>query len=374
MAEKTQRDLVEEILLREFEHVRPFTPEEHLTVARYKDGSYGLSSLAFALYSNGHNRRGKSSRFPYGLLFEDGESIFSIGYYRKEHDPATEDGYIVLVAPRGKEVGEKVHAFADMLLRDGRIPCKGVYVRFLTLEQYLPLLNKGFSPAKESPWHPESPEEDETLSHSIIPLDALLSTCQGVVDVNPQPGLPPNSRRHARDAYNRALNLIHGSGCTYELRPYHPEDRATARWIIWNHLTMLADGGKAVSSTPEDYENMVDPALLEQEGMFAYLGSFDSFGISLFVGEQLTPERSALYTSISQRDPRLVYVSMPPPETTCRVFSALPTFGLIEMLAELQRKGYKEVHLGGSELSSLNKFKRCLGARPDQTYWAVKLR
>jgi len=41
---------------------------------------------------------------------------------------------------------------------------------------------------------------------------------------------------------------------------------------------------------------------------------------------------------------------------------------------ELQKRGIKEVHLGGSELPELNKFKRRLGARNDPSYWAVKLK
>src|SRR3989338_4021584 len=162
----TNRELAEEMLL-QLPHVRPFTPMEHETLERYKDGTFGLSTLSFALYSNGHNLRGKS-RHPYGLMYEDGEAIFSIGFFKKE---LKDEEYIILVCPRGKDSIHKAATFTQEVLE--RVPCRGVYIRYLHFEEYRQLLNNGFLPAKENPWHDDSPEEDETLTNSLLFLEEL---------------------------------------------------------------------------------------------------------------------------------------------------------------------------------------------------------
>ena len=83
----SKRESVEISLMNEFEHVRPFNPDSRI-LGSYKDGTFGLSNLSYALYSTGHSLRGASSN-KFGLIYEDGSMIFSIGYFRKEYD--TED-------------------------------------------------------------------------------------------------------------------------------------------------------------------------------------------------------------------------------------------------------------------------------------------
>src|SRR3989338_2577842 len=96
------REVVERELLK-FEHVRPYTPEESIVIGKYKDGTFGVSNMAFALYSNGRNLRGRSLERPFGLMYEDGSTLFSIGYFRKELDSEDALGYVFIVAPRGKD-------------------------------------------------------------------------------------------------------------------------------------------------------------------------------------------------------------------------------------------------------------------------------
>src|SRR3989338_2703929 len=50
---KAERELLK------MRYVRPYSPEESKAIGKYKDGTFGVSNLAFALYSNGRNACGK---------------------------------------------------------------------------------------------------------------------------------------------------------------------------------------------------------------------------------------------------------------------------------------------------------------------------
>ncbi|MBI5046812.1 hypothetical protein HZC07_03710, partial [Candidatus Micrarchaeota archaeon] len=141
---RTKREVVEDRLLKYSPHIRAFLPGDP-AIENYKNGSFGLSNCAFALYANGFNPRGESRRL-FGLIYEDGKSMFSIGYFRKESDPEHSDGYVMLTCPTGIRVMDSVRMLTDAIFRDPEISCKGVYVRFLDADSYSQLLAAGFSP------------------------------------------------------------------------------------------------------------------------------------------------------------------------------------------------------------------------------------
>ncbi len=348
MFNETKRDIVENILLDRFEQVQPYSPNYSEVIGKYKDGSFGVSNLAFALYSNGLGPRGRSSKHPYGLVFEDSETLFSIGYYRKENDPEDSDGYLFVVAPRGKNIGEKIGEIFDEV-KGKDIPCKGVYARFLKLDQYLELLNTGFLPIEESPWHSESPKEDETYSHSIVNIKNHI----------------PIKTRYAK---NRFKNFLKRSGFQYELEKL--ANKEDARQVIDSHFDMLQKKGKAIGSTPEDHYNSLSSDLLNLESVNAYVGYLQEDPVSVFVGEMLSPNRFGLYTPFTLRDPDKISCV-----DTCSDytgFTAMPTYAYVRLSEKLKERGISEVHLGGSELPDLDRFKRQLGGREDPSYWAVK--
>ena len=376
---ETRRDVAERILLSELKDVRPYTPQESKTIDRYKDGSFGLSNIAFALYSNGHNPRGRSSNYPYGLIFEDGQTLFSIGYYRKESDPEDSDGYVFVVAPRGKNAIEKVRAFTDSIISNDEIPCKGVYVRFLNEAQYKELLKLGFSPVDKDhyPWHLQAPQEDETYNSSIVSIDDLVSISEeGSVHINLIGTGSRNSRKKARDGYNRFANFLNRNQCTFSLEEYIGENQNDAERIIQKHFEMLREKGKDIGSTPEDHYNSLDPSLIDLGGVKAYLGYLQKKPVSVFVGEFLSPKRFGLYTPYTLRDKKLVLsdLGIDPESDEAVGFSAISIYAYIRLLEKLKNQGVKEVHLGGSELEDLDTVKRQLGGKSDPSYWVVKLK
>jgi hypothetical protein len=332
----------------------------------HKDGSYGMANLACALYSNGYNPRGQSKNNPCGLIFEDEEAVFSIGYFQKEQTLGSE-GYIFFVSPRGKNVLRKVTDLTREVLAGTEIPCQGVYVRFLELNQYLELLKKGFLPIKEAPWHPEAPEEDESYSHSIVSLENLVSQ----ENINLVDAQSRNSRRKARDSYNRFRNFLDRNNLTYRLEESSITQTLDAREIVEKHFEMLRGKGKDISSTPEDYHSLFDVDILGIEGVQSYVGWLGGEAVSVFIGEKLSDTRFGLYTAFTLREKELINL-----EFKDRTgFSAISMYAYIELFKKLSEKGVEEVHLGGSELPDLNIFKRRLGAKiGDPTYWAVMLK
>ncbi|MBU0953596.1 MAG: hypothetical protein KKA90_04220 [Nanoarchaeota archaeon] len=369
---RTKREIVEELLIKKFESVRPMNPEETEVIESFKDGSFGVSTLAFSLYSNGHNLRGKNSKCPYGLIFEDGKRLFSIGYYRKETDTEEDDGYLFIVAPRGKGVIEKIDSFTDAILADKNIPSKGVYVRFLCLNQYLRLLLRGFLPPKESPWHPEAQEEDETYNNAVINIERIITTSEsGDLKINLISNLNRRSRKRVRLDYNRFDNFLARSGLEFTLKEYSEDDFNSALSIIKNHFEILKKKDKGIGSTPEDYLNIVN--LCSMTGITAYIGYLGKQPVSLFVGELLNNERLGLYASFTLRDPDFVLKNLKE-RSNISGFTAMPLYAYLMFFKEVRTKGIKEVHLGGSEHPDLNRFKRQLGAKKESSYWVVKLK
>lgn len=368
-----KRVVAEKILLDEFRNViRPYTPEQSEVVERYKDGTFGVSKLGFSLYSNGHNLRGRSPDRPYGLLFDDGETLFSIGYYRKEYDPIDADGYLFLVAPRGKNNTTKVKSLTREILGNRKIPCKGVYIRFLILDQYVHLLNHGFLPAKEFPWHDDSPEEDETLTSSLLRIDDIL-TAQDEVRVLDYGSR--NSRGKSRMTYNRFRNFLGRNGLRYSIRPYTTEDSKIAKGIVQRHFAILGENEEPIGSTAEDHFNSTDPKLMGLENVNAFLGYLGNFPVSYFAGEKVSDAKFALYTPFTLRSSEVVLPNLGIKNEEQGVgFTAMPIFSYIELLKELRKMGINEVLFGGSEHRNLNRIKRQLGCRNDPSYWAVQVK
>ena len=351
----TKRDIIEDYLLKTFKNVRPFHEKESVLLEKYKDGSFGVSSIGFSLYSNGHNIRGKSSQYPFGLIYEDGETLFSLGYFRKELSRQNEDGYLFIAVPKGKNIIEKIKVIVDTVLHNPDLPCKGVYVRFLDLKHYLELLQEGFLPIKESPWHPEAAEEDESYTNSIIDIRKLIET-----------------KKKARNAYNRFQHFLERNNLTYTLVPLSESNLKDGKTIIENHFWMLRKQGKDIGSTPEDHYNSLDKNLLKIKSVISYIGYLGNKPVSVFVGERLSPRRFGLYTPFTLREKE--YVLKDFNIETEKGFSAISTYSYLEFFKVLLTKEITEVHLGGSELADLNKFKRQLGAKNDPTYWAVLMK
>ena len=359
------RDIVEGKLLQNFSNfVRPLTPKDEETIRRYQDGSFPLSLLGFALYSNGHNLRGNSSFHPCGLIYEDGETLFSIGYFRAELDPVDSDGYLFAVAPRGKDVTKKVKSFADRVLSDDSIPCRGVYVRFLNLEQYFGLLNNGFLPIEEHPWHPDSPKEDETVNSALLSLEDIFEG-----EKIKSEKLAYATRRFKR--FSEENNLV------YTLKIYDGSKFGDALKVIQQHFETLIKNGNQIGSTTEDHLNSLSYELTNRKGVAAYVGYLGDEPVSIFVGEDISEGRLALYTPFTLRSPEQLLPRLniqANNKSTMSIKNFLPRYAYTELFRKLACSGVREIHMGGSEHKNLNRFKREMGCKNFPSYWAVKLK
>lgn len=364
----TKRDVVEDFLLNNIKHISSFDPNNS-TIDKYKNGNFGLSTIGFSLYSNGHNLRGKSTHHKYGLLYEDGENIVSIGYFRKETDIELADGYIFFTAPAGPNIADII---LDIIGRVSmsELPVKGFYVRYLNLENYLSLLSKGGLPIKESPWHPEASEEDETFNNSLVDIDNVISLSEDSFTINKIEGLSKNSKKKIKYAFARFTNFLTRNNLVYRLEYLEDYNSQVAFKIIKSHFEMLRKYGKNIGSTPEDHFNAVDPSILKNRSCMGFIGFLSEIPVSIFVGESISDDTFALYTPFTLRDTDLIDTLFPIDKMQeFTGLSAMPTYAYVQLLYILKRKGFKYVDFGGSELADLNKFKRQMGGENKPSYW-----
>ncbi|MEK6856561.1 MAG: hypothetical protein AABX49_00950 [Nanoarchaeota archaeon] len=243
--------------------------------------------------------------------------------------------------------------------------------RFLALDHYVQLLNQGFLPAKEHPWHDDSPEEDETLTSSLLRIDDIL-TDEGNVKTLDYGS--KNTRTKSRMTHNRFGNFLERNSLEYLLREYTSQDFETAKDIVKAHFSILGENGEPIGSTAEDHFNSVDPKLIEIDSVRAYLGFLSGVPVSYFAGEKVSDSRFALYTPFTLRSTELVLPQMGFENgETDKGFSAMPIFSYIELMKELKKEGINEMLFGGSEYRDLNRIKRQLGCRNVPSYWAVKV-
>lgn len=331
--------------------VRRFTEREARFIEDYKDGTFGLSYLGFLLYCNGNNPRGLSKSNPNGLIYFDRENLFGIGIFRRAHEK--DRGNLMLVAPRGINAAKAIGEFAEQAVETvTEIRGQMLYVRFLKETQLKELLQHGFSPVQEEPWHPEAFAEDETFNHSVV-------------------NLADYGTRRNKEALSRFGNFLKHHNIELEASNFSPSE---AKEVIISHFEMLKAMGKDCGSVSEDYFNVIEAG---KEGRFAMLMKMRGKGreivSSAFIGEKISERRMALYCTISRRDPDL-YAKALGLEEPLTGFSALSTCSFIRAFDEIRKEfpEVEEVHLGGSETAELNAFKRRLGARNEPTYWAVK--
>ncbi len=371
----TDRDKVEEFLLKELTHVSPFNPDKDFEkVNKYKNGNFGISSLAFSLYSNGNNPRGASSLHKYGLVYEDGKSIFSISFFKKKEDD--KNGYLFVVAPTGSAIVDKVNTFIQRVFSNKELPIQGVYIRYLDLNLYVEFIKKGYLPVKEYPFCPESPEEDETFNNCLVKIDDVVILDGKERRVNKIHHLEGDSGKKVKYAYARFRNFLQRNDIKYRLESLTGKNAVQALDVITSHFDMLTRQGKRAGSSIEDHINSISSKILKNEACVGLLGFLGKFPVSVFVGESISPDTFALYTPFTLRDESvLTNLTGAVWNADERIgLSAMSTFAYVELFSLLKQKGYEYVNLGGSEFSDLNKFKRQLGGALKPSYWVYQSR
>lgn len=271
------------------------------------------------------------------------------------------------MAPTGKNVLAKLLEIIETV-RKSSLPISGYYIRYATLGLYRELLNSGGFPIKEYPWHPEAPEEDETFTNALVTIDEVVSVIDEKVIVKKIKGLSKNSSRKVQYAVARFENFLKRENSTYKLKRMKLNDIPEANNIIHMHFDMLTRLGKNIGSTTEDHANSINPALLENDQVYGYIGYLDELPVTLFVGESLGEETFGLYTPFTLREIN-IFKSKGTKKSYLTGLTAMPTYAYVQLFANLLKEGHKYIDLGGSELADLNKFKRQFGGKNNPTYW-----
>mgnify|MGYP001557905263 CR=1 FL=1 len=367
----TERDRVETALLENFPGIiQPLEEKDILNINKYKDGSFGFSYLGIMLYANGSNEKSKSTIYPKGLIYFDGDNIFGIGYFKKNLQKKS--GHFHIIAPRGKDWLRAVENFIKKLRESTQFPRTSIYIRHLHKSQYEKMISIGYKPISVDPWHPVAPSEDETFNNRFIKIKDIIDHDQSghIIVKRLATNDSRNFRRKAVMAYNRFLNFLVRNELEYQIEIYNPDNhKELARKMVIEHFKTL---GNAIGSTPQDYFNLIDYMPKKLDGDFIkYIGFLTGQGkripISLFMGEKIDKDTVALYATFALRNEPSVKERF-----DSIGYSAISQYTYISIFDLLRKRGYKYVDLGGSEVEDLNDFKRQLGASEIMTYWAVK--
>jgi hypothetical protein len=340
----------------------PFDPKRHgPLIDKIKDGRFHHSAAALSLYCTAYSPRAVHSHeeAPFGYFYRTrGGKMAGIGVYQR-----FDGGFYGCIIP----LNASPDSIADLAKRlISRLGLDGVYVRFLKADTFMRLLGRkgGFKPAKEEPWHPDSPEEDETLSSSVIRAASLIH---------------PDFRfknRTLRHNVNRALAFLKRNRMAYSIEPLQGRVRE-AGMLIYRHFEQMKLTGKVATSTAYDYKGLISHEILELDSVSAYLGvlrrkGHPDFPVSVFICDDVGQKTVAIYAGITLRDRKSLFEIMKIRNTSGarKGFSAFSPFTYAIMFRNLSQKGAEFIDLGGSEHSGLNQWKRDMGAEVQPTYWA----
>jgi hypothetical protein len=345
---------------------QPLTDTQYVEMA--KRGRFHQSSCALALYSNAFTQKAMfpEDLAPYGYLHKRFGEQFSFGVYRR-HDGNLFGSILPLTSNL-----ETIATFTREAMSE--LPIKGIYVRFLRIPQYARLVTDfGFKPAKEEPWLPDAPEEDESLSHSRVDLDRVFSQDGSLI-------FPPLKKN-----FNRASNFLERLGLEYRLTTLRPSHLHIALDIVKTHFDMIEEKGKLVGSTFHDYLGLLNADIISLKSVSAYLGFIGELPVSVFIGESNGERCMSGYAGITLRNidyalglesPAAVLPDEGPDgpgsSTVLVGSSSIPTYVFIRLFSQFHSEGYRYFFMGGSEHADIDTWKhKRMGAEKDPTYWAV---
>lgn len=403
---RTKREVVEQTLLAKFPGMKIFEPDKHASdMIRFQDGSFGFGYAASALYIHGFNPRGISKLAPFGLLYHEDNVMFGLGYFRKEGTCENDDGYLMILAPKGLNAVRRVTEIVSEVLADRYIPCNGVYVRFLDGFEKSKFVNAGFSEvtAEANPWHPSAPLEDETFCHSTLWLPSVVrlttARVEGFEVLDLDEAEDKEHRRKSRLAFKRFANFIGRNKLNYRMdriafETNQEQEQAIdiGRKIIIMHFNSLVN---PVGSCAEDYLGLVSSEILRWMNTIGYIGYLNEVPISVFLGAPVHGHSVGdrwntlgLYASITLRSAEHVLGdllgldpyemidnqldSKRPKVPRAEGFSAISLYNQLYYFAKVLAHGISTIKLGGSEEKKLDDAKRQLGATEDKTYWVYK--
>ncbi len=274
---ETERERIELLLISEFPALKPLEPTDGPRFAPYKRGGFMPSVLGFMLYCNGYSLRGTSRQCRNGLLYEDGETLFGVGIFRKTLESPV--WHVMVSGPWGANGFAKVDGFIRRVRALG-ITAE-IFVRHLTEEQHETFRQHGYRPIDESPWCDEAPAEDETHNHKRILLSDIIGAGEGPqLEIKTLPGEGNRGHRvKARMVFNRFTNFLERNSLAFVIRDYTQADLEIAENLVRHHFAILKN---PVGSTPEDYMSLIrcDPAAGGDQ-YFGKIGFLEGGGVSI---------------------------------------------------------------------------------------------
>ncbi|MBI4281735.1 hypothetical protein HY625_02810 [Candidatus Uhrbacteria bacterium] len=376
MKNSTERDRFESGLLGMFgEKIVPVEQASKI-IARFKDGSFAMSQMGMMLYTNGYNLRGRSTHFPNGMIYCDGETIFGVGYFAKEGE---EVGHLMIVAPRGKNVVAVVQSFIARVRAKG-LTTASVYVRHLSTSLREQFIVAGTESIVVDPWDPRAMEEDEWYANRVFCLDELIEVGEEeyvFVKNLPSPE-DSNHKSKSRAGHNRFKNFLEPNNLRFYIEPYDhtPQQVVEGQDVVCSYFAARREDheDEVVGSTAEDYFALVKqkPSGVNGQDYFCYHGGIETadgkrYPTFFFAGEKIANDRVGLYATITLRFAKKYKDT----GWDMKGFTAISQYVWLEIFARLRRSGIKVVDAGGSETRGLDDQKRQLGGKPEKSHWVV---
>jgi hypothetical protein len=326
--------------------IRPFAPlTDSIAIRKVQIGRFHQSAAAVSLYCTASSSKSMHpvDKAPFGYLYSGEGQLFALGVFQRRDGPE-----FVFIIPL--HTNYNVLAIANLAKNlIERIDMDGAVVRFLDHTTVINLAAEhGFKLAKETPWHQDAAEEDESLAHSKIRLPMYSEKLDGILI--------------------RAKNFMQRNGFELVLEPLGNRFDEAFHLIRTNFRQHRYTGERLVSE-PEDYCGLLTKEIQSLPSVFSYLGFIRGKPVSLTICDSVGNDTVSCYSTIAIRDLSIYFPEMDPKGS-----SALSAYVQTKIAAILEPKGVKIYKLGGSEYTSTQQFKISLGAEPDPTYWGVLLR
>jgi hypothetical protein len=276
-----------------------------------------------------------------GLKYFDGDMLVCIGI--GDRFSLGGSWHYHVTNPMGKFDGESLLTLSKHLLELSGVP---VFVKKLTLEERDHLLDIGFSPIEDYPWHAQAMEEDDTFPEQILDVDVVL----GKLDAHEYSSLKRNYRTYCTKF---------GEQTTWEpLGKDHTEDNSTEAEAIVHEFFDYLDIKQLHISRATDYDNIIHypPIGANGKAYFSRLLRVNGEAAAFFAMEPVSSDMAGLYASI----------------TLHQKFPYLSEYMIVECCRILKQAGYRYLNLGGSETSGLFGFKEKFSpVAHNKMYWVV---
>jgi len=361
-----KRDYIEEKLLSQYPGViSPITPEDQYLYRAFfakESPVYGNSWAYITQAANGFSIRGQSmhklglkyhtkgeswnyikqkSKNPKNKIVDyyTQNSLLTIGFFERAGK-----GHFHIIRPLGENCIKETEKLAKILKNISKTP---VFVKKITREQEKALLKNGFSSIEEYSWDPRAQSEDDTWPEHIIDINHLLSYKNGTPNINV---------KKVRMGFNRFQNIKDRYNTDIKFVPYDLNQADTVRSIIEEQFKYFEESERDICSTKEDYENMILNLPFGKNGKdyFSFVVYDRNKPVAFFLLEKIGKETVGTYANINLLR-----------------YPGLSEYLHIKLFDILYKKGIKQVNLGGSELASLDFFKKKFSNKQNKQYWAV---